>query len=414
MMINAKKHAALTIASKNYFALALTVAKSYLTHHPEHHVVIVLVDRNDGYLPTSLPANVEVMELTEIPIPDLSRFVYRYSILELNAAVKPFAMKYLFVTRGYETLVFIDPDLFVFAPLTHAYDSLARASILLTPHIRRPFPDTKKPGDLLVLQCGIYNLGFIALRNTESAHQLLDWWMSKLNVDCIVDVARGLFADQKWIDFVPSFFEDHAIIRHPGYNAAYWNLHERKLTRENRQWFVDGLPLAFFHFSGFSPSDPESLSIHQDRHDFLKLPVLRELVSEYAAELGLNGYNESSCWPYAFARLANGVELPLVLVREVMQWVARNNVPSPCPFEEPDQFCDFLLSCNVLPDRSKTALIWSFLLALRPDLSAAFPDAGLDTNHAGFRQWLNSSGRRELPIGDLLDRENRVLQQLAS
>ena len=44
---------------------------------------------------------------------------------------------------------------------------------------------------------------------------------------------RMMFTDQRWIDFVPSFF-DHHILKDPGYNVAYWNLHGREVTSRRR------------------------------------------------------------------------------------------------------------------------------------------------------------------------------------
>jgi glycosyltransferase involved in cell wall biosynthesis len=404
MVTQKSKHAALTIVSKNYFAFALTLAESFLAHHKEHDFIIVLVDRNDDYIPKNLPRGVEVIELANIAIPDLSRFVYRYSIMELNTAVKPFAMKDILTTRSYETLLYIDPDIFVFAPMTEVYLALNQASIVLTPHLRRPFYDDSFPSDLSILQSGTYNLGFLGLRNTDSAHQMLDWWMTKLNLDCIVDIPNGLFVDQKWMDLVPGFFPDHAIVYHPGYNAAYWNLHDRELTRENNKWVVEGEPLVFFHFSGYVPYAPNALSKHQNRHDLRCMPELKALSDEYASALKKNHYEDSRQWPYAFSKLGNGVKLPLELVRDIMQWAIRNGVSTPCPFLEPDRFCDFLMSQSVLPDKPKATLVWNALLQKRTDVAAAFPGALEDTSHAGFQQWLNTSGKNELEIDDLMAR----------
>src|ERR1700682_2217040 len=134
------KHAAVTIVSKNYLAYAQTLADSYKKHHPDHDFLVILVDRADGYSRGALPGSrAEVIELANIAIPDLSRFIYRYSIMELNTAVKPFVLADLFRRRRYETLLYIDPDIFVFRPLTHVYQALQAASIVLTPHMRRPY-----------------------------------------------------------------------------------------------------------------------------------------------------------------------------------------------------------------------------------------------------------------------------------
>ena len=42
-------------------------------------------------------------------------------------------------------------------------------------------------------------------------------------------MSRNMFTDQRWVDFVPSLF-DHLILKDPGCNVAYWNLHGRELT----------------------------------------------------------------------------------------------------------------------------------------------------------------------------------------
>ncbi|MBL8349996.1 MAG: glycosyltransferase family 4 protein [Burkholderiaceae bacterium] len=395
-------HAAITIVSKNYFAFARTLAESYLRHHPDHEFLIVLVDRADGLVPARLDCGAEIIELAAFRLPDIGRMIYRYSIMELNTAVKPFVMADLFERRGYETLLYIDPDIWVFAPLDEVVRSLGEASIVLIPHIRRPYFDDSNPSDTAILQSGTYNLGFLGLRRGASSARLLDWWMSKLHRDCVVDIANGLFVDQKWMDLVPGFFPDHRIVYHPGYNAAYWNLHERPIGRAGGQWQAGGEPLVFFHFSGYLPYAPDTLSKHQDRHRLRDLPALRQLTDAYADALLANGYEISSTWPYAFGRLTNGVTLPLDLVARAMRRAAELDLPVPCPVTEADAFCRFLMSRGAVPERPDVVLLWDVLLELRGDLRKAFPQAGIDSDDAAFRMWLASSGVHEHRIADLM------------
>ena len=95
-----------------------------------------------------------------------------------------------------------------------------------------------------------------------------------------------MFTDQRWVDFVPSFFEHH-ILKDPTYNVAYWNLHARTLTWDGRRYLVDGAPLRFFHFSGFDFRKPWLLSRHQGERPRILLsehPALAQICREYAGE----------------------------------------------------------------------------------------------------------------------------------
>jgi glycosyltransferase involved in cell wall biosynthesis len=400
------EHAAITIVSKNYLSYAEALGESFKKHHPDHDFLIVLVDRADGYVSDTSRCGAEIIEMANIAIPDVSRFIYRYSIMELNTAVKPFALADLFARRRYKTLLYIDPDILIFRPLTHVYEALESASIVLTPHMRRPYYDQGFPSDVSILQSGTYNLGFIGLKAGESADKMLQWWMDKLHKDCIVDIPNGLFVDQKWMDLVPGFFPDHKILHSPGYNAAYWNLHERPITQTDAGWLVDGEPLTFFHFSGYIPFAPASLSKHQNRHNLASMPALHSLTNLYARLLLEHGYEDSSSWPYAFEELPNGVRVPLPLVRAVMQWVVRTKVATPCPIQEPDQFCRFLMSRGVIPGRPGVALIFHFLLQARGDVASTYRNAANDSSDEGFRNWVTSSGTKEYALKGLLKFED--------
>lgn len=401
-----KKNAAITIVSKNYMSYAITLAASYKSHYPENDFTIVLVDKADGYVPNELPGGVRVIEIAEIVVPDISRFIYRYSIMELNTAVKPYILADQFRRESYDTIIYLDPDIFIFHPLIDIYEALEDTSIVLTPHLRRPYYDENMPSDLTILQSGTYNLGFIGLKNTPTTMQMLAWWMEKLYRDCVVDIPKGLFVDQKWIDLVPALFPDHRIIYGAEYNAAYWNLHERRLAHNGKQWFIDNGPLSFFHFSGYLPFKPEVLSMHENRHQLRDMPMLKLITEFYCGLLIENKYEESSRWPYAFETLSNGVTLPLNLVREVMQWTSHELIATPCPVEEADDFCRFLMSRGVIPKAPCDVVLFHFLLKSRPEVVAACPEASGNHNDPQFRAWLRDSGKDDFDFSKLLEYED--------
>ncbi len=183
--------------------------------------------------------------------------------------------------------------------------------------------DGKKPSEADILVAGAYNLGFIAVSDAKDSLEFLDWWSERLRTDCIVDTDRGDFVDQRWIDLVPGMVPSFELLRDPAYNVAYWNLHSRALSRNGAGYEVGGEPLRFFHFSGYDPLKPHTLSKHQDRIDLVSLPVLRELCDAYAAELLDQGYAKAIEWPYTYTETADGLPLIRLAAAHVCRRAAR-------------------------------------------------------------------------------------------
>jgi hypothetical protein len=122
---------------------------------------------------------------------------------------------------------------------------------------------------------------------------MIDWWCERLKKDCIIDLCNGLFVDQHWINFVPLFFKEHVLVdKYFGYNVAYWNLHERSVTLENGNYFINGVPLVFFHYSGYGLNKPAEVSKYQNRSTFENRPDIVPLFEYYAQQLknNLNDY----------------------------------------------------------------------------------------------------------------------------
>src|ERR1700731_3565304 len=252
-----------TIVSPNYLAYARTLSASYLSKHPGHRFFVLIVadlplsDRTvfegDSFTPVML---------AEIGLADVRAEGMKYDILELNTNVKPTFMKYLLKTYGLEKLVYLDPDIFVYAPLSPVFDALNSANAVLTPHITIPVDDGKLPSEQDFLYNGTYNLGFIAVRQGHETERMLGWWERRCLDHGFSEGRAGLFVDQKWMNLAPGLFDGVAILRHLGCNMAYWNLHERYLSPgTDGGYVVNGIAsLCFFHFSGIVPSNADGLS----------------------------------------------------------------------------------------------------------------------------------------------------------
>jgi hypothetical protein len=212
----------------------------------------------------------------------------RYDIIELCTAVKAAAFVRLFAFRPeLEQIHYLDPDTLLCAPPHPLTGALESASILLTPHHLTPLPiDGRFPDETLALNHGIYNLGYLGLRRSPDADALLAWWSARLLNHCRIDLGNGLFVDQLWMNYAPLYFPNVAVLRHPGVNTAYWNLHEReilpggKIRHAGREH-----DLILYHFSGFSPSRRDRLTRAELRQNLESLPALAELARTYAVAL---------------------------------------------------------------------------------------------------------------------------------
>lgn len=301
--------AACTIIAKNYLGMARVLAESFQKHNPGCPFFVLLLDPVDGYFAPE-KESFRLLETRQLAIPNLESFLFKYSILEASTAVKPTLLKKLFAEHDVQKLIYLDPDILVLSSLKELAALLGEYSVVLTPHITRPYPDAAKPGDHDILQAGSYNLGFIGLQNTAVTQQLLNWWEDKLYHHGLVAFDRNMFVDQRWMDLAPALFGDIKILREPGYNVAYWNLHERQVSLQGEQVLVNGNPCRFFHFSGFNPEDMSVVSKHQNRFKMRELGDTKSLFARYRDLVLDRNWKESKNWPYTYDFFDNGIRIP--------------------------------------------------------------------------------------------------------
>ena len=384
---------ACTIIARNYLPYARVLARSFTDHHPQGQVTALILDDLDREV-NSNTEPFEVMHLEDLfDIRELHTMAMIYDVMELATAVKPFLLRHL-LANGNPEVIYLDPDIEVFAPLDFVLPLARKHGIVLTPHITSPLPrDGKWPTEAAILASGVFNLGFVAVGT--SSGPFLDYWSERLRTDCIVDIENMLFVDQRWVDFAPGCFSPY-VLRDPAVNVAYWNLDHRKLSWSGTAYEVNGEPLKFFHFSGYSPKEPHLLSRHQAHLPRILLsehPSVAQICGHYDARLQEEGFGDPSLGSYGYAILPSGIKITQPMRRLYRQRLldaeAGTRVRPPDPFApvEAEEFISWLNEPH--PSFPRASGLTRYLIALResdPGLRAAFGDL-YSTGATDFLAW---------------------------
>lgn len=320
----ASQQALVTVVTRNYLHYAAVLAAACRRWQPSADFYTLIADG----LPAGVDCPAELanqLQIEDLGIDDWRRFAFQYTPFELSCALKPYVMARL-LERGYERVVYLDGDLCLYGPLAALDAALDTGSLALTPHLHRPLPrDGRKPAENNYLNAGTFNGGLLACRNDDTGRNFLQWWQSHLRHDCYVDVANGVFVDQKWLNLVPGLFSQVNIVRHPGCNAGHWTLSQFPLTGSAQAGYrVGEWPLECFHFSNFLPSNPYEFMHSQSRVSFRGLPALEELVHDYHRQLAHYGGQTYAGLGCGFDRLSDGT----VIKPEWREAVRRRLLPA--------------------------------------------------------------------------------------
>ena len=244
--------ALLTIGTYNRRAGIVAVVDSFKRYHPAAKAFVCLVDRPTKEIPPlAIPATIFFAD--ELSLPGGRRFLFKYNVFELCCALKPFAMLHILQQPTINRLLYLDSDIMVLNSFWNDLEPVwAAHSVLLTPHLVQLPSGLAPEFQRSLAQHGAYNGGFIAVKKDTETDRLLDCWANLLDAHCTFDPMNSIYVDQRWLDLLAASSAAVGVLRDPGLNVAYWNLHERKLTRDDRKmWKVNDQALKFFHFSGF-------------------------------------------------------------------------------------------------------------------------------------------------------------------
>lgn len=294
-----------TSISANYLPKARVLAQSAKKNLARHQFHVILCDDLPDWFDIEHEPFDSVITIDELPIPHPIPWIFGHTVVELCTAVKGLAFLEIAKRYAADEIFYFDPDIVIFSNLESLIDKLDCYSILLTPHLTEPEQslDGIIDHEIGTLKHGIFNLGFLGVRTDDEGMRLLRWWSDRLLKFCYDDIPDGLFTDQRWIDLAPSLFENIYILRDPNYNVATWNLSNRYASGSLKYGImINGLPLGFYHFSGFDSGAQEVMLKKYAGTN----PTVWELREWYIAECARKGQQELGDLPCRFAYYDNG------------------------------------------------------------------------------------------------------------
>lgn len=241
-----------TSAAANYLPKVRVLFQTLRRFHPDWVMHLAVADAPPSAAALAAVGADHVHQLDDLAIPNVRPWAFCHTLIELATAIKPFALKKILARPDCDAALYFDPDIAVFANLSHLAGAFDGADILLTPHITAPEAtfDGIVDHEICTAQHGIYNLGFIGVAARSEGIAFAAWWAARVYRFCQEEFRNGLYTDQRWIDFVPAFFDKVEILRDPGLNVAAWNLGTRRINGDAEHgYLVNGRPLQFFHFS---------------------------------------------------------------------------------------------------------------------------------------------------------------------
>lgn len=346
-----------TSAAPNYLGKVRTLFSSVRKHHPELALHLVLADLPPLATDAETEGVLSILSLTDLALDDPA-WLFSHSTVELCTAIKARALELLLALPGTEAVLYLDPDIVLFSRLDDLIESLLKSSIVLTPHLLEPETelDAILDNEICALRHGVFNLGFVGVRNTAEGARFVAWWRERLARFCRAEPESGLFTDQRWMDFAPCYFSELTVLRDSRFNVAPWNLSRRRVAGNFDQGFtVDGKPLGFYHFTGFDSG----------AHD--------AMLGKYAPG------NRS--------------------LRMLAEWYRRRSRHLAPPA------LDWRLGC--FSDGAPIETIHRLIYRGRPDLGRAFPDPFHANGAGSFRHWFEHQAPQEYP--DLRPRDEEAL-----
>lgn len=325
-----------TIVSESYLPKAMVLIDSIKKVEPTREVVVMLCDLKDaGSVEPIDGVEIRGWDCLGLPSHDYLQMGTYYEAYELATAIKPLLFRRLL--EEFDGVVFLDPDMKLYTPLSEVPALLEQHACVLIPHIVRQDVMHDVVGEI-VLRYGMWQMGFGAF--ARGAEDLLDWWWARNQLHCVAVPSKGYWCDQRWMDIASVLFDPIVhCLDHPGYDVGYWNVHERPMSLTADGEVIVGPrsePLRFYHFSGFWPTDADQWAVSFAERSGQPVDedtrrVLRLLYADYEEHLNAASARRNGPKGYRFSVRADGGRISAAERRAYRAAMLRHPDPATLP-----------------------------------------------------------------------------------
>lgn len=231
-----------SLADIKYLSQLVSLYESLLKHSSEPFTLYVLPldDETDRALKSLTLLNVSIVSRRwfeyEMDLADIrEERTYQEWCWTLASQLTYFLISKV----GILECTYLDADLFVLADMEPVFDEIGERSIAITPH---QLPDN--PEKPRLSKSGLYNVGFVHFKNTESGRACLTQWAAQVRDRCSAEVGCG---DQGYLDFFERDFGSEVCILGHGVNTGPWNLMAYEVTERDGSVYLGDNVLRCYH-----------------------------------------------------------------------------------------------------------------------------------------------------------------------
>ena len=233
-----------TLFDKNFLHRGLALYASCVAQGDPFHLWILCLDDDTKHILDVMHLeHATPLSLEDIGDEDLRSLRTMRGPGEFAWTSKSSLMRYLMRTRPRgEFITYLDSDLFFFASPSSIFSEHEPCSILMTPHRFLPEQKNKEKN------VGVFNAGFISLRNDEIGNACVLRWREQCLAWCKGVYEDGKFGDQMYLDEWPTLYGAKACVLDRGINAGSWNTRPRDLSEKNGRLYAGDTLLVCYHF----------------------------------------------------------------------------------------------------------------------------------------------------------------------
>jgi len=235
-----------SLFSREYALQGIVMIESFLRYHPKANVIVFSLDsKTKQILEDFFENQIEVVNLSESAtfLPLFTAFRGNRSLAETIFTLKVYWVNYVLATLEPETcLVYADADMY-FMDSMGDFNS-TDWSILISPHL---FPKHREH----LNDGGLFNAGLIGIKSGDESRRIISWWQNQVLEYCGTSKARGLYADQRYLDTFPSLGEGVRVFRQLGTNTGMWQVSRSRILHRRKNYYsIGGDSMNSFHFHG--------------------------------------------------------------------------------------------------------------------------------------------------------------------